>query len=381
MFAPTSSFQDINSRRAQESLLDDILNNETLDDIEDKDEDLHGQQGLFFRGYQPKPRDTSGSDWRPPKPKIQDGVKPQVLMHDMATKSMFGAVVVVTGGSRGIGKGIAHELCIHGSTIYLTGRSTASNTTDKLLAGSVDETALLVYRGGGQGVAVHVDHADDVQNRACVDLLNEMHGRVDVLINNAFFIPKPDMMFFGMPVWKQPIRFLNEQYAVGGRNHVVLSVMMLPLLRRGRGLVINVSSPGSINNTGGMFPQSYLVNKASYDQSIAALNIHLRKSHIFCMTLWPGIVSNERMMLGAKRDKINTQGFESARLSGKAINELFNMPPEALARFNRRRSVFVADVVCYAQKNDKDGYKFEPHLSCHPTAGALATADGSSSIF
>lgn len=381
MFAPTSGFQDLNSRRAQESLYDDIVNNEAFDDREEKDEDLHGQQGLYFRGYQPPPRDTSGSDWRPPTRKIPDGTKPQVLMYDMATKSMSGAVVVVTGGSRGIGKGIAHELCIHGSTIYLTGRSTASNTTDKLLAGSVDETALLVYRGGGQGVAVHVDHADDVQNRACADLLKEQHGRVDVLVNNAFFIPKPDMMFFGMPVWKQPIRFLNEQYAVGGRNHLVLTVMMLPLLRRGRGLVVNISSPGSINNTGGMFPQSYLVNKAAYDQATAALNIHLRKSHIFVMTLWPGIVANERMVLGAKRDGFNTVGFESARFSGKAINELYNMPPEALARFNRRRSVFVCDVVCYAGKNDKDGYSHEAHLSTHPTAGAIGIAHGSSTIF
>lgn len=72
----------------------------------------------------------------------------------------------------------------------------------------------------------------------------------------AFYIPKPDMIFFSTPIWNQPMRFLNEQTSVGGLNHIGLTVGCLPYLRRGRGVVINVSSWGSQMNIP-IFPLSY----------------------------------------------------------------------------------------------------------------------------
>merc|ERR1712048_697202 len=130
-------------------------------------------------------------------------------------------------------------------------------STDALLAGSVDETAGMLSKLGGVGVALHADHSQYMQNKATVGLIAGAHGRLDVLVNNAFYIPKPDTVFFGTPCWKQPLRFLNEQLSVGGYNHMAQTIMFAPYLRRGKGMVIGVSSWGSQYPIT-VFPCSYL---------------------------------------------------------------------------------------------------------------------------
>src|SRR5260370_6695722 len=92
-------------------------------------------------------------------------------------------VAVVTGASRGAGRGIAIALGMHGCTVYVTGRSEKKG--DHALPGTIYETAEAVTAAGGKGIAVRVDHADDTQTKALFEQVEREQGRVDILVNNA----------------------------------------------------------------------------------------------------------------------------------------------------------------------------------------------------
>src|SRR5271154_1556939 len=101
--------------------------------------------------------------------------------------SLTGRVAVVTGASRGVGKGIALALAEQGATIYVTGRTVSPGASP--LPGSVGETALEVGRRGGKAIAVQVDHANDTQVAALFEQVRREQGRLDVLVNSAIAIP------------------------------------------------------------------------------------------------------------------------------------------------------------------------------------------------
>jgi len=249
------------------------------------------------------------------------------------------------------------ELARAGAIVYVTGRSAAGASTDALLAGSVDETAAQLTKMAGLGVAVHADHSQAIQNQAIATMMAANHNKIDVLVNNAFFIPKPDQLFFGTPLWKQPLRFLNEQHAVGGLNHAAETLLWAPMLRRGKGVVVNVSSWGSQTNIEA-FPISYYVNKGAFDATQSALAAQLRQYSIYIMTLWPGSVRSERSVLAAKRTGAILADAESTRFTGKAIVLVAKMQPTQLYHFSKR-IISSSDIVGWDGTNDVDGYKHE----------------------
>src|ERR1700731_3756815 len=91
-------------------------------------------------------------------------------------------IVVVTGSSRGAGRGIAIALGSHGCTVYVTGRSQKAG--DASFPGTIYETAKLVDAAGGKGIAVRVDHGDDAQVEALFHQVQREQGRIDILVNN-----------------------------------------------------------------------------------------------------------------------------------------------------------------------------------------------------
>merc|ERR1712217_85867 len=212
---------------------------------------------------------------------------------------------------------------------------------------------------GGVGVAVHVDHTQEVQSRALVDLISRNHGRLDVLVNNAFYIPKPDMVFFSTPMWAQPTRFLNEQITVGGFGHAANALMFTSCLRRGKGVVMNISSWGSQTNVP-VFPTSYLCNKAALDRSSAALAQQLRAYDVQVMSLWPGSVKSERSIAGAQQQGTKLVDLETTRFSGQAVVSIASMKPDELFRFSSsHRILSSADVARF----ELDGYVHQGNLS------------------
>jgi NAD(P)-dependent dehydrogenase (short-subunit alcohol dehydrogenase family) len=102
-----------------------------------------------------------------------------------ANQSLRDAVAVVTGASRGVGKGVAVGLGEAGATVYVTGRS-AEGALAVDLGGTVEDTAASVTEAGGRGVAVRCDHLDDETVAGVFERVHEEHGGLDVLVNSVW---------------------------------------------------------------------------------------------------------------------------------------------------------------------------------------------------
>ena len=141
--------------------------------------------------------------------------------------ALRGIVALVTGASRGIGKGVALELGSLGATVYITGRSLDPDANP--LGGTVGQTAREVDELGGAGVAMRCDHSDDEQVRGVFDRIRDEHGRLDILVNNA--CSAQDMeRHIGKLAWQQPLEAWDEVHQVGLRSAYVASVFAAPMM-------------------------------------------------------------------------------------------------------------------------------------------------------
>jgi len=161
--------------------------------------------------------------------------------------SLDGTVAVVTGASRGAGRGIAAVLGESGATVYLTGRSVRGRPSGPGRSGSLEETAAEVIRRGGTAVTVRCDHTVDAEIEELFGRVRREHGRLDLLVNNAWggYEQRGDSAatFFGTPFWEQPLWRWQAMFGAGVRTTFVTSRQAAPLLladRRERpGLIIN----------------------------------------------------------------------------------------------------------------------------------------------
>ncbi|MCU1378438.1 MAG: short-chain dehydrogenase [Acidimicrobiales bacterium] len=209
--------------------------------------------------------------------------------------TLQGKIAVVTGASRGIGKGAALALGELGATVYVTGRTV---TPGNSLPGTVGETADEVTALGGTGIAVAVDHHDDTQVDALFDRIAEEHGRLDVLVNNVY--PSADLTaWLGKPFWELPVEAWDGVIDIGLRSHYVAArraaLLMVPA---GSGVIVNVSSSGSQQYSHNI---PYGVGKAALDRFTADAAHELERHGVAVVSLWPGLVRTELVMAGASK--------------------------------------------------------------------------------
>ena len=196
-------------------------------------------------------------------------------------------VVVVTGASRGAGKGIAIALGGTGATVYVTGRT--SREGEAALPGTVYATAEAVSAAGGVGVPVLCDHADDDQVQALFDQVQAEHGRLDILVNNATCVP--DGLTDSGPFWQKPLQ-LTELWNVGMRSHYIASYFAAPLLLANKaGLVVNTSSFGGRIY---MHGPAYGAGKAASDKMAHDMAVDFRPYDVAVISLWMGLLLTER---------------------------------------------------------------------------------------
>lgn len=143
---------------------------------------------------------------------------------------LSGRVAVVTGASRGVGRGIAVELGAAGATVYVTGRSVDDDRTENL-PGTVDGTAEAVTAAGGAGIAVRCDHTDDEDVRLLFERVTSEQGRLDLLVNNAWGGYEQYDESFDAPFWEQSIRRWDAMFDAGVRPAFTASRLAVPLLR------------------------------------------------------------------------------------------------------------------------------------------------------
>jgi dehydrogenase/reductase SDR family protein 1 len=212
-------------------------------------------------------------------------------------RALTGRVAVVTGASRGIGKGIALGLGEAGATIYITGRSLERGADTR---GSLEQTAEEIEALGGTAVPVRCDHRADEDVRAVFDRVRADHGRLDVLVNNVMATPQRDELPPGAlsqwdlhPFWEVPIRFWDSFHVVGLRSHYVASVFAVPLLiENGGGLIVCISAPGAIRYVGNV----YGVGKAGIEKLVRDMAEELQPHRVAAVSFWPGFTRTEDVL-------------------------------------------------------------------------------------
>lgn len=238
--------------------------------------------------------------------------------------TLSGQVALVTGASRGIGKGCALELAALGATVYLTGRTVESGIHP--LPGTVAATAGEIESAGGAAVAIACDHRDDEQVARVFDRIASDHGRLDVLVNNAFLIPKE--LTSRKPFWQVPISNWDDMLDVGTRSAYVASVYAARSMTAARrGLIVNISSSGAAEYA---WHVAYGVGKCALDRLTADTAHELRPHGVAVVSLWPGFVRTERIELGvatgALPANLDVSTAESPRFSGRAVCALATAP-------------------------------------------------------
>jgi dehydrogenase/reductase SDR family member 1 len=234
----------------------------------------------------------------------------------MAQK-LAGKIAVVTGASRGIGRGTAIALGEQGATVYITGRTTGGGPL------SIEETAAMVEAAGGKAVSVAVDHGKDGDIAAFFQRVGAEQGKLDILVNNVYKIPNPPA--WGGGFWDHPIQVWDDQVGIGLRAHYVASWHAAPLMFAAGpgGLIVNVSSPGGLSYH---FSSSYGAGKAGLDRLSADMALELKPKGIACVSLYPGAVATEFVKEAGAKNGMDLSNAQTPLAVGRTVAALASAP-------------------------------------------------------
>jgi dehydrogenase/reductase SDR family protein 1 len=244
------------------------------------------------------------------------------------TDTLKNKVVLVTGASRGVGRGIAQGLGESGAIVYVTGRTESGEGLPEFLKDTgFRKTADEVNALGGVGIAVKCDHAVDSDVNALFKRIMNEQGRLDVLVNNAWGGGMHAMQpyFFNTPFWEQPVSLWEDNYTVGLRSDYYASRLAAQIMvRQKSGLIVNLSYYGGrhyFNNV------AYGVNKAAIDRLTTDTALELKPHGVSVISLYPDNVSTEGMLAyAAVTPGFDLSSFETPRFVGRCVAALANDP-------------------------------------------------------
>lgn len=243
--------------------------------------------------------------------------------------ALEGKIAVVTGASRGIGKGIACALAEEGATVYVTGRTVDAGSTP--LPGTIGETVAEVNRRGGKGIAVAMDLQKDEDIAALFAQVKAEQGRLDILVNNAMAIPPEMVQRIGF--WEKPLSNW-EIFDTGVRAAFIAAWHAAQIMApQGSGLIVALSGYVGVTYT---YDVLFGTTKSATDRMARDMAVELKPHGVASLSLWQGFTYTERAVENLKTvpgmaAQLNSAVGSSPEFPGRVIAALAK-DPDIMAR-------------------------------------------------
>jgi NAD(P)-dependent dehydrogenase (short-subunit alcohol dehydrogenase family) len=209
----------------------------------------------------------------------------------MKNKPLKRKVALVAGATRGAGRGIAVELGAAGATVYCTGRSVRGQTTGR--PETIDDTAELVTKAGGKGIAVRVDHTKPAEVEALIEHINkQQHGHLDVVVNDIW--GGDELSQWGVPFWAHDLDNGLKMLDRAINTHIITSHYAAPLLvKRKQGIIFEITDGKTYDYRGTFF---YDLVKVTVMRMAKTMAIELEPHNVAAIAVTPGFLRSEAML-------------------------------------------------------------------------------------
>jgi NAD(P)-dependent dehydrogenase (short-subunit alcohol dehydrogenase family) len=274
-------------------------------------------------------------------------------------QKLRGQVALVTGASRGAGRGIAIVLGEQGATVYVTGRTVRDQPTSEVQRETIDETAEMVTDRGGVGIPVRCDHTVDAEVEALFERIQQEQARLDLLVNNVWGgYEQYDGATFDASFWEQPLWRWDKMFTAGARAHYSASRLAAPIMMdQGQGLIVSTT----------FWDRSKCLGSLPYDLAKTAINrlayvmaLELQPHNVAAVALSPGWMRTEAVLRAYDTDEDHWREIpdlahtESVQYVGRAVAALA-ADPKVIGKSGR--TLTVGDLAREYGFTDYDGRK------------------------
>lgn len=273
-------------------------------------------------------------------------------------ESLTGKIALVTGGSRGAGRGVAIELGKAGATVYVTGRSTRGKSTNNW-PGTIDDTVSQIKAYGGKGIAVRCDHKNDAETKLVIERIRKEQGRLDILVNNVW--GAHDLSIEARPFWELSLEHWDTMFTAGVRAQMATNHFAIPLLRENEhALIVHTTFWDEDKYTGQFY---YDLAKNSLIRMAYGLSIELKQDNIAVLSVSPGFMRTELVLKHHRTDEEHWRELdeltrtETPYYVGRGIKELAS-DPDVMEKSGQ--VIRVGDLAKEYHFTDKDGRYIPP---------------------